>query len=791
MDILRGCIEILINEMPYDLIDPERISKKDFCLYAHRIFPQYSDDEIDYIYDYQIGKDEKKKSVFDLIEECSTAFLVIESSSNKLECKKDESLRWRQLYLILGQDLFTTAFYAINRPNNSDFTWKATIDMQDSHISKLSNKEIAENHFHLNGSIQIFPLSFACVMNNIGNQQKQFKKLTNYFHGSVQYNARGGLEKSLYEKCVIAAAIRLYLFTKLSGNDKFLSCFKINENNLYKINASNIPEIDRAISVCKSIYGKQDKKGYYLDYTIKSGTPDSKLEVLSGERYFLYMCYRAIQNEDLEPWEQRYFYSYLVIKSQFRNELIQTNKRVGFRNFSDYQDRKDLFISGYPQYERAALRLSVNANLDDGFINWLEARITPKNSSKENKQNVNKIDKTVMQDTKNVNINNFYYVLHFPKATDIFSLGCARHSKKRIQIYKQARAIYAMLDSNNKYRKRVRGIDACSNEIGCRPEVYAPSFRYLLSNHTDRFKKLHATYHVGEEFLDIADGLRAIDEVLTFIGLGQGDRLGHALALGINALEYYIFKKYQLIMSKQDAIDNFSWVMGKANDFKISMKKDVYDHIDNEYRKLIKELYSVYIPPLDYYEAWQLRGDEPSLYQPDGWIGNQSTEWTPPQFSRFFWKNPNLCDDIRIKYGKLYYKYHFDYRIKTIGSEKYVLKATESYAELMSELQQVMITIIKQKGIGIEINPSSNVLIGTFNRYDEHPIFRFVKVGHRAEGSICASINTDDLGVFDTSLQNEYVLLSTAMTKTNKYNIKQIRRYLEKIRKFGIQQRFE
>lgn len=33
-------------------------------------------------------------------------------------------------------------------------------------------------------------------------------------------------------------------------------------------------------------------------------------------------------------------------------------------------------------------------------------------------------------------------------------------------------------------------------------------------------KKLRLTYHVGEDFLDIVDGLRAIDEVLLFVGWG-------------------------------------------------------------------------------------------------------------------------------------------------------------------------------------------------------------------------------------------------------------------------------
>ena len=84
----------------------------------------------------------------------------------------------------------------------------------------------------------------------------------------------------------------------------------------------------------------------------------------------------------------------------------------------------------------------------------------------------------------------------------------------------------------------IRGIDACANEIGCRPEVFAQYYRYLLDysykEEDGSSHNLMATYHVGEDFFDIVDGLRAIDEVMLFCGIYSGCRLGHALALGIN-----------------------------------------------------------------------------------------------------------------------------------------------------------------------------------------------------------------------------------------------------------------
>lgn len=74
---------------------------------------------------------------------------------------------------------------------------------------------------------------------------------------------------------------------------------------------------------------------------------------------------------------------------------------------------------------------------------------------------------------------------------------------------------------------------------------------------------LQFTYHIGENFFDIADGLRAIDELLIFCGLERGNRLGHALALGINPYEYYKSKNYVLVISKQDLLDDIVWILCK------------------------------------------------------------------------------------------------------------------------------------------------------------------------------------------------------------------------------------
>ena len=119
---------------------------------------------------------------------------------------------------------------------------------------------------------------------------------------------------------------------------------------------------------------------------------------------------------------------------------------------------------------------------------------------------------------------------------------------------------------------------------------------------------------------------------------------------------------------------------------------------------------------------------------------------------------------------RLVFRYHFGYRERLEGEEAVRFDALPGYADVLTQIQDKMMQKIMFKGIAIECNPSSNQLIGTFERYDQHPIFRFNSYGlsRTSDGGpsnqIRVSVNTDDQGIFDTSLENEYALLFGALS---------------------------
>ena len=115
----------------------------------------------------------------------------------------------------------------------------------------------------------------------------------------------------------------------------------------------------------------------------------------------------------------------------------------------------------------------------------------------------------------------------------------------------------------------------------------------------------------------------------------------------------------------------------------------------------------------------------------------------------------------------------------------------------MEDLQGVMIRKISEKGIAIETNPSSNICIGSFEKYEDLPLFNFSPMEQDVHTSVVnVSVNTDDRGVFATSLYHEFSLIAAALFKQKDkdgnrlWSNEAIYDYIDKLRSNGFYQRF-
>lgn len=809
-------------------------------------------------------------NVFAALEELTANLFVLED--NEAKCRYEHLLRLRNIEEYIDQDLLVAAFLIQQTGDCKLLMQKfmangVNISHSNLQLHRIMEQGIAENHFHLYGSAPMFQLIWIQMMNDIDNERY------NQLFAEVDTNPRtvrmhyknDYSENKCREKVLKAALIRFYLLemlyneqiTRIRGGsieDEPKTTFS--EAVMHKVLADEYSVKDYCAWLQKDIrtlraVRQMQRELVAADYALViSDVPrraDNRFEIFAGERYLIYQLLQKEYRDNIgvkqdtftgsRKWVQ-WFYAYLVIKNQVRNELLQTNSKVGFENFSMISHRKNV----YSDYGTMA-KLAICGSMENENIDKFEVRFSPAESAEKLASDLMELEGFGPLDEEKKKA--IYYVLHFTKGVDEVSFHTHlpgkrkeyRHRQLRDKLERQTRAIEGLRDSYPKYAAKVLGIDACAQEIGCRPEVFAPVFR-RLAGHTSKangeieIPQLRITYHVGEEFLDVIDGLRAVDEAVRFLNLRCGSRIGHGTVLGIPVEKWYQKKRNTIVLSRQDYLDNIVWMYHKINEFRIEGCSELLEFLQQEFDKIfylvyrrnidmadVKEIwkrrektyrqykYGVreYQPAFDmftYYAAWKLRGDDPSLYE-HGYYQESAFRLERTE-KRVNMDYPNPFEirkqrDVSI----LYYYYHYNRFVYKDGKQKIEKYVPDCYVDGAIKLQKAMQNFVGRNGIGIECNPSSNFKISTMDDYAEHPIVQLYNKDLEKDPQrlqeclqLFVSINTDDKGVFYTSLENEYALMACALEKVKDrqgnciYNRQMIYQWLDNIRKMGLQQSF-
>ena len=771
-------------------------------------------------------------SIFNMLLYFSTKMLIVKDGEPV--CRYRTLLRWHLLTVQLGEDLFTTSFLAshdiVNKFKRKFFDWNAYLKHDCKELNALFNKPMAELHMHLKGSSYNVDLSWICLMCNVLSMRKVFENV-------AESRQDQSWNTSLYEKVRKASIIRFYLSGVVKCHDYIISkseltTFLNSPKSDYRDDL-NVPTFEDFLKPCyESAINKAKKQGiapeYVLDYIpveYYEKNPVSNF-VMASERMFMYECFRYIYSGDCKDTDfPTLFYAYLSYKDGFRHMILQLNSRVGFANFANYEELKSEFIlkKYYPLLYKAAI---------EGFVNdtnnrYIEARIVPKNSADEICKSIEEIYSPLKNEYKD----KCSIIFHFIKKRDesYKNDSSIRHRVLRAELKQKAFAIYEFRkeQTNPELVGRVVGIDAANSEIFARPEVFAQAFRFLRGHEVfpierNRPYDLNITYHVGEDFLDVADGLRAIEEAFIFLGLRNGDRLGHALALGTDVRAYYA-KRYDTICeSKQVILDNLAWLHHKCIKLKGSISllgyleimfhkyfRDLYDN-NLWSKKTVIEHYFVEPNPelqqLDnirtYYLSWLLRGNSPT-FGTDFTNYNDVSDWMERR-----WRDAGMNQHIGVEIAcqnedarKLYDMYHSkEYADRSSSVDSFTVPSIyrDDYYDLLEKIQEDLLNKIEKKHIAIECNPSSNYKIGEIDRYEQHPILRFFNYGidtPYSSHNIAVSINTDDQGVFSTSLEREYSLMALAMErnelKGHTNSPRAVIDWLDRVREMAIERRFD
>lgn len=296
-------------------------------------------------------------------------------------------------------------------------------------------------------------------------------------------------------------------------------------------------------------------------------------------------------------------------------------------------------------------------------------------------------------------------------------------------------------------RRYITGFDAASNELDAPPEVFAPVYRRLRASGFTNF-----TYHAGEDFAHLLSGIRAVFEAVQFLELGPGNRLGHAIAIGI-APELW-----------RERIGRVVWVRrGERLDDLVVARRLLTDadrvlpgRFDDEIARLSREIYGETHAPELLFQAWAIRGLDPLVA-----LDLIPTDHEPVDPVKL--REHRYTDEVKRNADafKLFQRHHGannDGAVVKRAQELVEVKASDDIDDKsLRLLQEIVLDEVARRRIALETLPTSNIRISMYKSYAEHHILRWLGLTGGRVMDVC--VGSDDPGIFATNLRNEYAHL--------------------------------
>ena len=346
------------------------------------------------------------------------------------------------------------------------------------------------------------------------------------------------------------------------------------------------------------------------------------------------------------------------------------------------------------------------------------------------------------------------------------------------------------------------GIDAASDENAMEPWMFAQAYQIMRShmytkpifNDTNGREKFHKiqnigfTYHVGEDFRHIVSGFRHIDEVLEEFGYKAGDRLGHALALGID-VEQWVANNEVVPIPKLEHLENLLWMWGvnTCDGFNLSVRLELLENkimdivqsiFPNPHTITVKMLYQAYKRKFGVDHA-----QSAAKLNKKGDSQQESSRGTNEKCSEC---QEVFCD--RWDQEKLLMTNYCPLFIQKYEQVELV-PVTKDEIEAYQRLQEYLIRKVEEKGIYLEVNPTSNLTIGDFSQINRHPIFKLSHIHESDKKHVMVTINSDDPAVFNTNIENEFAYIYYAAEELG-YSKSEILEWIDRIRQQGLDASF-
>jgi hypothetical protein len=558
---------------------------------------------------------------------------------------------------------------------------------------------------------------------------------------------------------------------------------------------------------------------------------------LVQEAFFLIWSFNFMQKHPEAEWFARGFHVYLLLQGFMQSLMVQQQQQKGFDQFEKIIHADCRRPAEKDKYKERFFQLNGNGNEKIAF---LEGRFAPKNSVSELAHMLRDIiaehlayldgkDHSDYQlsspapelpmpaasiSTAGTRKMELRLVVHFIKEKDHDFLKeknesnlLVRHHKLRNKLKLQSLVLIEARRLIPEAAKYITGIDAANNEAYAGPEVFAPVFRYCR-----RHGISHFTFHAGEDFTHLLSGLRTIYEAATFLDMRTGDRIGHATAAGIDPELWINRMGSHLAMPRGEWLDNLVFAAHLLQKSHNPVAGSLLPRIRFEIEKLATEIYGnrnreacpmepFGAPSLAALEkAWLSRDVDALLLHTRG-----DRKWDRlaiedhKEYDKFltfskqqqaFW----LFNHYHDPNHKDFYKKIIKVALYEQNNQQGRYYPLFSPADLLV-IQNLVLEELHNRELVLESPMISNVRISMYQSPREHHLWKWLNVSPDSQNTttrmppVC--LGTDDPGIFNTSIYNEYAHIFHVLTHEWGLSTSDAAQHLEHLRCNSMAYRFQ
>ncbi len=307
--------------------------------------------------------------------------------------------------------------------------------------------------------------------------------------------------------------------------------------------------------------------------------------------------------------------------------------------------------------------------------------------------------------------------------------GCVANARKLAAVFRQ----------RPEWLESIRGLDVAGRELAgplwvvAQPlEIVRKASQQACETHSG-IRPLRITVHVGEDFRHLLSGLRTIHEPYWWKLMRRGDRIGHALALSWEPGDW-CEDNPEILQPRHERMLDLAWMLDFVRERRMSdidgaqierAKSELQDHLDSwcgngdyGFREFIAVARKLGCPRL--------------------WTTIDSLHWESTKFEGKYWRllweffrRWDMNDDI-------------------------IEVPTSHDKELLEALRDELAKLLAAWRTPIEINPSSNLLIGHLPYPLAQPMFHLDPFDRNEQRGLALTLSADDPTCFSTSLGDEF-----------------------------------